>query len=64
VTTFWAYLEGTHSSEEIELLEMHKDGIVVAEYWTELPPKKQLEQKIQTALREARERIARRKLME
>jgi len=52
------------SSEEIELLEMHKDGIVVAEYWTELPPKKQLEQKIQTALREARERIARRKLME
>jgi len=52
------------SSQEIELLEMHKDGIVVAEYLTELPSKKQLEEKIQTALREARERIVRRKLME
>lgn len=28
------------SNEQIELLEMHKDGIMVAEYWTELPPKK------------------------
>jgi len=28
------------SREQIELLEMHKDGIVVAEYWSELPPKK------------------------
>ncbi len=28
------------SREQIELLEMHKDGIMVAEYWTELPPKK------------------------
>jgi hypothetical protein len=28
------------SKEQIELLEMHKDGIMVAEYWTELPPKK------------------------
>ena len=26
------------SREQIELLEMHKDGILVAEYWTELPP--------------------------
>jgi len=51
------------NSEEIELLEMHKDGIVVSEYLTELPPKKQLEEKIQTALKEARERIARRKLL-
>ncbi|MEM9986621.1 MAG: PDDEXK nuclease domain-containing protein, partial [Bacteroidota bacterium] len=50
------------SSEQIELLEMHKDGIMVAEYWTELPPKKMLEQKIHQALLEARERIARRKL--
>ncbi|MDR6570969.1 UNVERIFIED_ORG: hypothetical protein DFS12_11170 [Chitinophaga ginsengisegetis] len=24
--------------QQVELLEMHKDGIVVAEYWTELPP--------------------------
>ncbi|WP_200817209.1 PDDEXK nuclease domain-containing protein [Chitinophaga ginsengisegetis] len=26
--------------EQVELFEMHKDGIMVAEYWTELPPKK------------------------
>ena len=30
------------SREQIELLEMHKDGIVVAEYWTALPPKAEL----------------------
>ena len=45
------------SREQIELLEMHKDGIVVAEYWTDLPPKKQLEQKIHSLLLETRERI-------
>ena len=50
------------SREQIELLEMHKDGIMVAEYWTELPPKKQLEQKIHSILIEARERIERNKL--
>ena len=49
-------------SEQIELLEMHKDGIMVAEYWTELPPKKVFEEKIQTALKEARERMARKRL--
>ncbi len=51
------------SREQIELLEMHKDGIIVAEYWTELPPRHKLEQKLQIALHEARERIERRKLM-
>lgn len=51
------------SREQIELLEMHKDGIMVAEYWTELPPKKQLEQKIHSILMEARERIERNKLL-
>lgn len=50
------------SSEQIELLEMHQDGIMVAEYWTELPPKEMLEQKIHQAMVEARERIARKKL--
>lgn len=49
------------SREQIELLEMHKDGIIVAEYWTELPPKKQLEKKIHSILIEARERIERQK---
>jgi predicted nuclease of restriction endonuclease-like (RecB) superfamily len=43
------------SREQIELLEMDKDGIMVAEYWTELPPKKELEEKIRTLLLEARE---------
>lgn len=50
------------SREQVELLEMHKDGIMVAEYWTELPPKKLLEEKIHKALIEARERLAIKKL--
>lgn len=52
------------SREQIELLEMQKDGIVVAEYWTELPSKKELEKKIHNILIEAKERIERRKLLE
>jgi len=51
------------SREQVELLEMHKDGIMVAEYWTELPPKKELKKKIHTILIEARERIERKKLL-
>ena len=51
------------SREQIELLEMHKDGIMVAEYWTELPPKKQLEQRLHSILIEAKERIERNKLL-
>lgn len=50
------------SKEQIELLEMHKDGIMVAEYWTEVLPKKQLEKKLQQALLNAREKIERKKL--
>lgn len=50
------------SKEQIELLEMHKDGIMVAEYWTDLPPKNVLEQKLHQAVIEAKERLARRKL--
>ena len=50
------------SREQIELLEMHKDGIMVAEYWTELPPKKELEQKLHKALLEAREMLERKNL--
>jgi predicted nuclease of restriction endonuclease-like (RecB) superfamily len=52
------------SREQIELLEMHKDGIMVAEYWTELPPKKQLEKKIHSILIEAKERLERQKQIE
>jgi len=52
------------SKEQIELLEMHKDGIMVAEYWTELPPKEILEKKLHNTLIEAREQLERRKLKE
>ena len=48
------------SREQMELLHVHKDGITVAEYWTELPPKAELEQKLQAALLKAREQLARR----
>jgi len=48
------------SREQVELLEMHRDGITVAEYWTELPPKAELERQLHMALVEARERLARR----
>ncbi|MEZ4886948.1 MAG: PDDEXK nuclease domain-containing protein [Chitinophagales bacterium] len=50
------------SREQIELLEMHKDGIMVAEYWTELPPKNVLEERLHKAVLEAKERAARRRL--
>ncbi|MDR2702950.1 MAG: DUF1016 domain-containing protein [Cellulomonadaceae bacterium] len=52
------------SREQIELLEMHKDGIAVAEYWTELPPKAELESKIQLIYQQAQERLARQKTPE
>lgn len=52
------------SREQIELLEMHKDGIIVAEYWTELPPKKQFEEKIHSLLTEAKEKMERKYLSE
>ena len=51
------------SREQVELLEMHKDGITVAEYWTELPPKAELEQRLHEALRDARERLVRRDVL-
>ncbi|MDQ7031829.1 MAG: PDDEXK nuclease domain-containing protein, partial [Desulfonauticus sp.] len=38
------------SKEQVELLEMHKDGIMVAEYWTDLPPKSLLEEKLHQAV--------------
>ena len=52
------------SREQVELLEMHKDGIMVAEYWTELPPRKELEKRLHTAYIEAKEIIDKRKLLE
>lgn len=52
------------SREQVELLEMHKDGIMVAEYWTELPPKNMLEQKLHSLLQEAKDRIETRKMLD
>jgi ubiquinone biosynthesis protein COQ9 len=49
--------------EQIELLEMHKDGIMVAEYWTELLPKKLIEQKIREIVAETRELFERNKIL-
>ncbi|MGL2992446.1 PDDEXK nuclease domain-containing protein [Flavobacterium sp. TSSA_36] len=51
------------SREQIELLEMHKDGIMVAEYWTDLPPKKEFEEKIHLLVVEAKERLKRNRLL-
>lgn len=51
-------------SEQVELLNMQKDNIMVAEYWTSLPPKELLEEKLHNALIEVRERLAERKLLE
>ena len=51
------------SNEQIELLELGKDGIMVAQYWTELPSKDELEAKLHQSLEEARARLARRKLL-
>ena len=49
-------------TEQVELLNLQKDNIMVAEYWTELPPKELLEQKLHTALIEIKARLAERKL--
>lgn len=50
------------SREQVELLETHKDGIVVAEYWTALPPKDELQARIQQIYQDAAERVARREI--
>lgn len=52
------------SREQIELLEMHKDGIMVAEYWTDLPTKNELQEKIQLLYNEVKERLERHKTLE
>ncbi|CAN5898810.1 PDDEXK nuclease domain-containing protein [soil metagenome] len=48
------------SREQVELLEMHKDGIMVAEYLTELPPRRELEQRLHKAYLEAKAVIEKR----
>ena len=51
----------TANREIVEMLELDKAGIAVAEYWTHLPPKEKFEAKIKEILVEARERLERRK---
>jgi len=45
------------TSEQIELLQLNKSGIKVAEYMTELPKRKLLEQKLHKAVEMARKRL-------
>jgi len=49
-------------SEQVELLQLEKSGIRVAEYFTELPPRELLEKKLHEAIRIAREQIAARQI--
>lgn len=52
------------SREQIELMELDNEGIAVAEYWTQLPPKREFEQKISEIYTEAQERLERRKTLQ
>ena len=47
--------------KKVEMLKMDISGIAVAEYWTELPPKAIFEEKINEIMKEAQERLERRK---
>jgi predicted nuclease of restriction endonuclease-like (RecB) superfamily len=47
------------SDEEVELLQLGKSGIRVAQYLTELPSRRVLERKLHDSIRLARERLAR-----
>jgi predicted nuclease of restriction endonuclease-like (RecB) superfamily len=51
------------SREQIELLDLHKDGIMVAEYWTQLLPKQLLEQKFKEIVAETKEMFERNKIL-
>jgi hypothetical protein len=47
----------TKASEQIELLQLDKSGIKIAEYMTDLPKRELLEQKLHKAVELARERL-------
>ena len=53
----------TASREQIELMELDKEGIAVAQYWTALPPKAEFERKIKEILEQAKERLNRRRFL-
>ena len=46
------------SEEHVELLQLDKSGIHVAQYLTELPPRELLEKTLHDSIRRARERLA------
>jgi len=46
----------------VKLLQLEKSGIRVAQYLTELPPRKVLEQKLHDVIRIAREQLSSRQL--
>lgn len=48
---------GGKKHETVELLELERSGIRVAEYLTELPPRKALERKLHKAIEHARQRF-------
>jgi hypothetical protein len=48
------------SEEHVELLQLGRSGIRVAQYLSELPPQELLEQKLHESIRLARERLAQR----
>jgi predicted nuclease of restriction endonuclease-like (RecB) superfamily len=49
--------------KKVELLEMDKSGIAVAEYWTHLPSQAVFEKRITEIMQEAKERLDRRKAL-
>ena len=51
------------SRDQVELMELDREGITVSEYWTQLPPKNEFTKKISEIYEEAQERLARRKLL-
>jgi len=53
----------TASREKIEMLELDRSGIAVAEYWTAMPPKIEFERKIRLILAQAKERLTRRQAL-
>jgi predicted nuclease of restriction endonuclease-like (RecB) superfamily len=44
------------SKEQIELMELHNDGIVVAEYLTQMPPRREMEKKLKELWAEAKDK--------
>lgn len=61
LTPLGIVLCATKKQEQIELLELDKSGIHVAEYLTVLPPKDQLEAKLHAAIESAQNRLTVRK---